>query len=169
MNDLKRLLKLSSANRFHLLMEELGFVRRVAPIVLAAAMDLYDARLDRAKALQNAEAFFRERAIFVPKGLEQLPSIWLKRLPDIFWSCRNPGWEILPFFIRVVGIELGVLRLGFPQEQCCSANHVGGWDQLRVVANLSLRPNLWTALTRHEERELWDLRPELRHDMLTVM
>ena len=88
-----QLKELSSAERFHAMMEDLGLKKHLSPAVLAAALDLHEGRLPRADLLNEARNFFATRAIFVPHGLEGLPSIWLSRLSEILWSTRKPEWE----------------------------------------------------------------------------
>ena len=90
--------ELSSAERFHAMMEDLGFKKHLSPAVLAAALDLHEGRLPRPDLLNEARNFFATRAIFVPHGLEGLPSIWLSRLSEIHnlhrGRRRNPADRI---------------------------------------------------------------------------
>jgi hypothetical protein len=160
--------ELSSVARFDALMEDLGFQKCLSPSVLAAALDLHEGRLPRSDLLHETRGFFAQRAIFVPAGLEGMPSIWLSRLPETLWRTRKPEWEVLPYFITGVRVEGGILRIGFPQEQLCLGDRISLWDQLRVVVNLSLEPNYWRPLSKADERELWDKRPDLRRELLAV-
>jgi hypothetical protein len=160
--------ELSSAERFHALMEELGFKKCLSPAVLAAAMCLRKDHLPGADWLNRARHFFCQKAVFVPLGLEEVPPIWLSRLPDIIWATRKPEWTSLPYFIRIVGIESGILRIGFPQEQWVLGDRLTQWDQLRIGVNLALRPNYWRPLSIEDEREIWDKRPDLRQELLSV-
>jgi hypothetical protein len=160
--------ELSSAERFHAIMEDLGFKKHLSPAVLAAALDLHEGRLPRPDLLNEARNFFATRAIFVPHGLEGLPSIWLSRLSEILWSTRKPEWEFLPYFITSIGVEGGILRIGYPREQWVLGDRITLWDQLRVVVNLSLQPNQWHPLSLTDEREIWEKRPDLRRELLAL-
>jgi hypothetical protein len=160
--------QLSSAERFLLLMEDLGFKQHLRPAVLAAALELHERRLPHTDIVNEARNFFAERAVPIPHGIEELPSTWLRVLPRILWSTRKPSWMALPYCIGVLGIEEGILRIAYPQEQQVTGNQITQWDQLRIVVNLSLQPNLWRPLSVADERELWDKRPELRQELLAV-
>jgi hypothetical protein len=74
----------------------------------------------------------------------------------------------LPYFITAIGIEGGILWIGFPQEQWVLTDRIPLWDQLRVVVNLSLQPNQWRPLSTADEREIWDKRSDLRRELLAV-
>lgn len=163
-----QLKELSSAERFHAMMEDLGFKKCLSPAVLAAALNLHEGRLPRPDLLNEARNFFASRAIFVPQGLDALPSIWLIRLSEILWSTRKPKREFLPYFITSIGVEGGILRIGYSREQWVLGDRITLWDQLRVVVNLSLQPNQWRPLSLADEREIWDNRPDLRRELLAL-
>jgi hypothetical protein len=118
--------------------------------------------------LRLAEEFFRSKAIIVPSGLDSLPTPWLRQLPDIIWNTRKSNWEIIPYMIRKIGHNDGVLCLQFAQELPNCSGRVTGWDRLRVQINLALQPNLWTPLNLDIERLVWEKRPDLRLDLFTV-
>jgi hypothetical protein len=75
---------------------------------------------------------------------------------------------VLPYLLKSVATEAGVLRLYFPQELIIKEARLSLWDRLRVTLNLSMRPNLWLPLNPSEEREIWNRHPELRNELFTV-
>jgi hypothetical protein len=160
--------QLSSAERLEALMEGLGFKKYSSPAVLVAALALHEGRFPRADLMKKVHDFFSQRAVFIPLGLEELPSVWLNGLAEILWSTRKPEWEVLPYFISAIGIENGILRIAYRQEQRVLGARITSWDQLRIVINLSLQPNFWRPLCQEEEREIWDKRPNLRRELLAV-
>ena len=164
-----RLQNLSGADHVHALMQELGFKKCLSPTVLTAALELHEDYLPRVALLQQARHFFSERACIVPAGLENLPAVWLRRLPWILWATRKRHWEALPYFISSVSVESGILQFEYRQEQLIQVDRLTTWDQLRVTVNLSLQPNYWRSLSVPEERELWESRPDLRQELLMVL
>jgi hypothetical protein len=158
----------SSAEHVHELMHRQGIRPQLSPAVLSAALDLYeDAALHKLSRVE-ARAFFSAHAILVPQGLETLPLPWLQQLPIRLWHTRKPHWDVLPYLLKSVATEAGVLRLYFPQELIIKEARLSLWDRLRVTLNLSMRPNLWLPLNPSEEREIWNRHPELRNELFTV-
>ncbi|MGO8766344.1 MAG: hypothetical protein ACLQSR_14555 [Limisphaerales bacterium] len=70
--------------------------------------------------------------------------------------------------LKAVAAEAGVLRLCFQEEHIIEEDQLSQWDQLRLIINLSLQPNLWLPLNPVEEREIWRRRPDLRTELLMV-
>ena len=158
----------SSVERFHALMEGLAFRKCSSSAVLVAALELHEDEMPRSDLLHQTRAFFSERAVFIPEGIESLPATWLSSLPTILWGTRRPEWEILPYFIRAVAVDDGVLRIGYAQELVRLGDRITLWDQLRVVVNLSIKPNLWTPLSKTDECEIWHRRLDLRHELFAT-
>jgi len=63
-------------------MKDQGFKTYLSPAVLAAVLDLCEERLVRAEVLNQSRGFFAARAFMVPQRLEELPSSWLRNLPE---------------------------------------------------------------------------------------
>lgn len=160
------MMQLSSVERMHELMRDLNINQYLSPALLTAALQLYEDTALRELSWREANVFFITHAVFVPEGLETLPLNWLQQLPAELWHTRKPDWQILPYFIKAVAIEDGVLRIQFPQEQ--ALNRVTFWDRLRIRLNLAMRPNLWQPLTPFEERGIWERHPQLRHELFKV-
>jgi hypothetical protein len=160
--------KLSSAEHMHELMHRQGIKPQLSPELLSATLDLYEDGALRKLSWVEASAFFRTHAVLVPQGLETLPLPWLQQLPIRLWHTRKPHWDLLPYLLKSVAIEAGVLRLYFPQELIIEEDRLSLWDRLRVTLNLSMRPNLWLPLNPSEEREIWNRHPELRNELFTV-
>ena len=163
-----QLTELTSAQRFQALMKFLGFRPKLTPAVLEAALSLRAEHLPREQLLTHVKHFFSQTAVFIPLGLEDLPSTWLSQLPDIIWATRKSEWTTLPYFVRAVGIEDGSLRIAFSNEQPITPDRISRWDQLRISLNLSLQPNLWFSLSMEDERAIWCKWPGLRRELLTV-
>ena len=160
--------KMSSVEHVHELMHRQGIRPQLSPAVLSAALDLYEDGALRKLSWVEASAFFRTHAVLVPQGLETLPLPWLQQLPIRLWHTRKPHWDMLPYLLKCVASEAGVLRLYFPQELIIEEDRLSMWDRLRVTLNLSMRPNLWLPLDPFEEREIWNRHPELRNELFTV-
>lgn len=159
---------LSSAQRFLHLMEDLDFEQRISTGVLDGVLELRELTLSHESLLNRAKAFFREKAVFIPEGLEQLPSSWLASLPEVLWQTRKPHWKMIPYFIGALSKEEGVLRMEFKQEAMIGKEGLSRFDEIRVRVNLGIGPNLWQGLSRAEERQLWEYLPELRTELLRV-
>ena len=97
----------------------------------------------------------------MPEGLDKLPDCWLAALPGILRSLREAPGLRLPFLIDRVGVEDGVLLLGFAEEQPGSAG-TDLRDQIRVAVNSGLYPSRWRPLSRWHLANLRQLHPELR-------
>lgn len=154
----------------HSMMRNWGKSERLSPNLLEAILQLEETRLPRAKLLQKSRKFFLEKAILAPKGLDTLPSAWLEKIPQILWATRKAEWKVLPYFIRKLSYDAGILSIQFHLEPNGEGRHntFTRWDRLRLQVNYSLRPSLWHWLDKAEERRIWDARPELRMDLFTV-
>lgn len=132
----------------HRLMGRAGFQPLHAPesvMAVAAAR-----RNFHSSALPQVGAFFLARACMVPEGLAELPECWLRALPSILWSLKKPHWNRLPFFIRRLREEDGVLLVQFAQELPEPTSRITAWDRIRVALNASLYPNRWRPLKHHD-------------------
>lgn len=129
------------------LMERAGFKLRCSPCAAASAA----ANMERTdnRALQAAVDFFRAKACMLPRGLDTLPTCWLRAIPGILWRMRKPHWQQLPFFIDRLKIIDGLLVVGFAQEEPQSCSRLTLWDRIRIGLNASLYPSPWRAIKRH--------------------
>ncbi|MFO1500215.1 MAG: hypothetical protein U1G07_17800 [Verrucomicrobiota bacterium] len=136
---------LSSADYIRALMRTQGFKQHLDSNELSTALNLSESR-PREQLIEHAELFFRERAIFVPAGLDSVPSAWLAQIPGLLWRTRKPHWDRLPYFIDEMKFDDGMLCLAFAQE---ALTHELGvrWDYLRVLLNFSLVPNIWRPMS----------------------
>lgn len=166
MNELKFLNVYSSAYVYALLRNQ-GCRPVVSSAVLGAAFELLSPP-DREEVIHKAKEFFRSKAAMLPIGLETLPLGWLATLPDILWRTRKPHWDRLPYMIRELKIENGVLCMKFAQELPTFGDRITAWDRLRIQTNIALRPNLWTPLTTDVEQLIWEKRPDLRLKLFTL-
>ncbi len=137
--------------------------------MLNAAFEIYQPTLPRELLIRIVEHFFSAKAVIVPDGLAELPSCWLHNLAPLLWHSRKPHWETLPYMIDSLGIENGILWLAFAQELPTEATQLTRWDELRIMLNSDLKPNIWHPLTREQEREIWRLRPELRGELFQLI
>jgi len=140
----------------------------VSRAVLSAALEVLD-RADKENVLQGAKQFFRSKAVILPDGLETLPAAWLSRLPELLWRTRKTKWEVLPYMIRELKAEDGVLCIKFAQELPRSGERDTAWDRLRIKINLGVSPNLWTPLCPELERRIWAARPQLRTELFQLL
>lgn len=162
----RELAYLQSAAHVHALVRSMGYRPAHSPAVLRAAVDmLQPSPMDAAELVEQAKEFFRTFAVIVPSGLEQLPSAWLGDLPRLVWDSRKPHWTMIPYMIRHMGIECGMLCLAFAQEMPTSGDRRTAWDRLRIHLNLGLRPNLWAPLSIDLKRRIWMCRPDLRSEL----
>lgn len=156
-----------SSAHIHEMLRARGHRQAISTAVLSAALDLLaPSRND--ELIAHAREWFRSKAVLVPDGLETLPAVWLRDLPEILWRTRKPGWTHLPYMTKRVGYENGVLCLTFPQELPHDEDRLSGWDRVRLEANLRLFPNLWTPLPPPLEHRVWRLRPKLRHELFRL-
>jgi len=160
----------SPVQRFESLMDELGFKTCLGPTVHQATLDLHEAEFSRENLLHQTKIFFTKTSIMVPSGIDELPAVWLSQLPGILGGARKQHWKYLPFFIKSLALESGILRVDFMQEYIVQNNtdNISVWNQLRMTINLSLKPNIWRPLSVEDERALWNTRPELRNDMFVA-
>ncbi len=121
--------------------------------VLLAALEVCEPAEDRARVLEEAQAYFLGVGGAVPEGLEELPGCWLKGLPKILKSLR------LIFRIASARVEDGVLQLRF------EAQRFGSWDRAQKRINRALYPNRWRPLLRRHALALRACRPELRAEL----
>lgn len=150
------------------LMRDHGYKQQLSQTVLAAAFELAQPVTERARLSLEARDFFSAKAALVPQGLDDLPSCWLSVLPKQLWATRKAEWHYLPYMIEKLRVEQGVLCLTFAQELPNTTDRLTRWDELRVRLNLSLQPNLWTALTRELEHSIWRHRPHLRSELFCL-
>jgi hypothetical protein len=78
-----RLAHLFSAHHIFELMRKRGRRPQISLGVLSAAFDLSQPRISRVDLIEETVMFFRTRAARIPKGLDGLPSCWLRGLPGI--------------------------------------------------------------------------------------
>ncbi len=151
----------ATSERLHRQLQTLGHPRRLTEMQWQAALKLFN-RKGRKKALAAATEFFRTRAVLIPTGLESLPLPWLKALPGILWSLRQPQWTHLPYMIREVLVSDGLLQFRFAQEPLRDPTdeHLGGFDQVRLAVNTRLYPSCYRPLNRrHATRIRWSPPP----------
>lgn len=148
----------ASGERLHRQLRDLGFKRRMDSTQLEAALKLFSNRTDRAQALEAATEFFTTKAVMLPKGLSELPLPWLKALPMILWSLRQPHWTHIPYFICEVFATDGLLQLRFAQEAWRDPDdrEVGAFDRVRLAVNARLYPSCYRPLKR---QHTWPLKP----------
>ena len=145
-----RLVDPATGDRLHRQLCSLGLARQLDAGQFQAAMNLFSNEKDRTTALRLATEFFRSSAVIVPEGLAMLPLPWLKALPGILWSLRQPHWTHLPFMIREVFATDGVLQFRFAQEAWCDSEDLrgGAFDRVRLAVNLRLYPACYRPLKR---------------------
>lgn len=159
---------LYSAARICALLHDQGNQQVISRTVLSAALEVLD-HANKESVMRDAEQFFRSKAVILPGGLETLPPSWLITLPKILWQTRKREWEILPYMIREIRAEDGVLCVKFAQELPWAGDRVTRWDRLRIQINLGVSPNLWTPLSRELERRIWAARPQLRTELFQIL
>jgi hypothetical protein len=139
-----------------------GFREQMDQPVFDAAVDLSSSGFDREKLIEVTNAFFRARAIMVPRGLESLPSGWLKSLPGILLTTQTPQRTHLPYMICNLSQREGLLLMQFTQESICelSGPRISAWDRIRIMVNTSLYPSRCRPLTRRHRRQLQARWPE---------
>ena len=158
----------SSPTRVHEILRARGHLPCLTPSVLAAAFALAQPPGEHANHVAATKEFFSIKTVLVPEGLDSLPDCWLQSLPDLLWATRRPHWERLPYMIRSMWIEEGVLCLTYAQEQPDSSDRFTAWDRLRFDLNRLLPPNLWTPLTRDQELLIWQRWPKLRSELFQL-
>jgi hypothetical protein len=99
----------------------------------------------------------------IPTGLESLPLPWLKALPGLLWSLRQPHWTHVPYMLCEVFVSAGLLQLRFAQEPKRQAEdpQVSGFDRVRQAVNLRLYPSCYRALKRRHACRLKRPRSDL--------
>ncbi|HXT13121.1 MAG TPA: type IV secretion system DNA-binding domain-containing protein [Candidatus Angelobacter sp.] len=119
---------------------------------------------DREQRVEYAKGFFRTYAAMIPRGLETLPSPWLKALPGILWTTRAPRRMHLPYMICELAQSEGLLLVRFAQEGVCELNHSRqtAWDRIRIVLNTSLYPLRWRLLRPRHARQIQARWPEIK-------
>lgn len=150
------------------LMKQCGMQPCVSPNIVEAIFPLIDSDEPRQQLLNESRNALRSRMVLLPKGLECLPSCWVKALPGI-WShlCQmNPRWAGTA--LSAVAYEHGVLRLASAQEQNIRLNQVSVYDQMRIEINSRLYPSIWRPLKRCHELAIWKYHPELRKDLFML-
>jgi hypothetical protein len=163
-----KLAQLESAAHVYELMRNRGCRLRLREGVLSSAFEVLQPQIERGDLLSEARAFFRSKAILIPEGLDELPSCWLSALPTLLWATREDHWEKLPYMIRRLDLERGVLCLKFKQEQPLKTTRLTRWDELRININRALEPNLWQELSPSTERAIWSRRPDLRRELFCL-
>jgi hypothetical protein len=163
-----RLAHLFSAQHIFELMRKRGRRTQISLDVLRAAFDLSEPNIQRADLIEETVMFFRTRAARVPRGIDALPSCWLRGLPGILLGTCKPEWEWIPYMLADVRLTRGVLRMSFAQEEPPENDRVTGWDNIRLAMNLNLRPNRWFPLARRLERQIWIRRPDLREELFRI-
>jgi hypothetical protein len=116
---------------------------------------------ERKQLLAATKTFFRSKCAMIPEGLGALPAPWLRALPGILWSTRKPHWTLLPYMIKEVTYEQGMLLVQFAQELPPESSRLSSWDRLRITLNKSLHPNVWRPLNRRHALKLPRLQPDL--------
>jgi hypothetical protein len=134
-----------TARHVEQLMLRAGFKRRYAATTIIAATKT-TRRRSRKKLLEAARHFFRVWCVTMPEGLDNLPNPWLAALPGLLFKTRKPHWEVLPYFIKHVGVQDGMLLLQFAQEQPNPEGRLTAWDKLRIAINAGLYPSCWREL-----------------------
>jgi hypothetical protein len=162
-----RMIYQASSTRIHDLLTARGYKRLISNPVIETALVFQSNKVPE-ETLGVVKAFFSQRAVIIPEGLEFIPRIWLEKLPEILWGSRKPHWERLPYMIKRIFFEDGVLRLILAQEQPHQTDVTTACDRLRITINLQLQPNIWTLLPPRLERSLWMSFPHLRKDLFTL-
>jgi hypothetical protein len=128
-----------------------------------AALVLCSEESHHRRVLAETKEFFLIKRALVPRGLERLPTAWLKALPHILWSLRQAPWTHLPFMINETNGADGLLQVRFEQESQCPAetDRVTVWDWIRLKLNASLYPSRWRPLNSKHQRYLKVRRPDL--------
>lgn len=157
-----------SPEHVHELMERLRWDQKLTVPILNGALDLAGQSLCHRSLVEETREFFRRRAILVPKGIETLPSCWLKTLPSLLLRTLKAHWSHVPYMITELRLQNGVLCFSFAQELENPEKRFTRWDELRVTINRSLRPNLWRALDLEEKHELLRRRPDLRNELFPL-
>jgi hypothetical protein len=154
----------ASPERLKWLLYAGGRKERMDTLTFRKAVHLCAEGTDRQEALTQSTHFFRTRAVLIPKGLETLPTPWLRGLPGILWATRRPHWLHLPYMIREVEIVNGLLQLHFAQEAMLNGNdeRVTAWDRIRLQVNSSLYPSRWRPLQPKHLREMQSRWPEMK-------
>ena len=129
-------------------MAQAGYQRQSRPEMLETIWN-QDRRGFRQQLLEKNRDFFRSYCAMIPQGLETLPTPWLAGLSKILWATRKPEWTHLPYFLKRVSCESGMLLLQFAQELPNPEGRLTAWDRLRITVNASLYPSLWRPLKRH--------------------
>lgn len=158
---LSQLVDPATGERLHQQLQAAGHERQLDDHQLQAALKLFAAPQGRKRALSKTTKFFRTHAGLMPAGLETLPLPWLKALPGILWSLRQPEWTQLPYIIREVFVTEGVLQIRFDDElQRDSADpYPSDFDRLRLAINLRLYPSCYRPLHRRHAVRLKLTRP----------
>ena len=140
-----------------------GFREEMDPQLFEAALRICKEQ-EREQLVEYANGFFRAYAAMIPRGLETLPSPWLKALPGILCATRAPHRTHLPYMICELAQREGLLLVRFVQEAMCELNHsrTTAWDRIRVVLNTSLYPSRWRPLRPRHQRQIQTRWPELR-------
>lgn len=145
----------TSAARVYDLLEHAGYRPCISERLLRAALDV-QAAPDPSHMVKETTSFFSTNAAMIPHGLDSLPTAWLRQIPGILWRSRKPHWTSIPYMIRRLSFEQGVLCVSFAQELPNGEDRLTAWDRLRVLLNLELRPNIWKPLPKALERRIWD-------------
>ena len=155
--------RVSSAGHIQALLLGCGLKQRITPAILAAAAELLGPDSWREEILGEARQFFAQHAGMIPHGLEEIPSRWLQQLPR-----HLENRDMVPFMITSLDFDQGLLCVAFAHEIASQTGRMTIWDDLRFVLNLALQPNLWHALSRDEEWDVWKRCPELRRELFTL-
>ncbi len=125
-------------------------------LVFRAALVLCSDESHRDRVLDDTRRFFEAKCVIIPHGLDALPAAWLKGLPRILWSLRQPHWTRLPFMLSELKAHEGLLQVRFEQESMCPAepDRFTAWDWIRVKINSSLYPSRWRPLSSKHRRHL---------------
>jgi hypothetical protein len=115
---------------------------------------------ERKQLLAATKTFFRSKCAMIPEGLGGLPAPWLRALPRILWATRKPHWPLLPYMLKEVRFDQGMLLLHFVQETPLESNRLSSWDRLRIIVNRSLYPNVWRPLHRRHLLRLPGIQPQ---------
>lgn len=159
---------LGSASHVYALMSRFGWTTRITPRLLDAACTIAAGSTNWNLQIEEVRRFFRAEALMQPAGLETIPSCWLRDIPRILVGSLKPHWVFVPYMITDMRLSEGALSLSFAQESPVVTDRLTCWDQLRILLNRSLRPNLWESLNRSEELEIWNVWPSLRSELLRV-
>jgi hypothetical protein len=137
------------------LMRESGFKEPTKLGTLAAVLQVLPHETRRNLILEETTSFFRCRGCMVPKGLETLPTSWLKALPGALWSLRKPHWTHLPFMICELAVADGLLLVRFAQEPLRRPEGaVNSYDHVRISLNAALFPSRFRPLKRRHGQQV---------------